>query len=223
MPQTLRIRLVGAQQSWGTRSRFENRDTEDAPTKSGVVGLLAAALGRAREEPVTDLARLRMGVRVDRPGTRMTDYHTALQVVSSEGKLNPGKDTVVSKRDYLADAAFLVGLEAEDLKTLQALQAALEQPRWPLFLGRRAFPPSLPVPFLTDDEPQPICDMSLEEVLVTTPPVVNVDESKFVTYLIEHQDGEQEWMDQPTSDFKTRSFRPRRVKVVSAPRGVRWF
>lgn len=65
---TLLIRLQGPLQSWGTRSRFDHRDTWPYPTKSGVVGLLAAALGRDRREDVSDLAALRMGVRVDRKG-----------------------------------------------------------------------------------------------------------------------------------------------------------
>src|SRR5690554_858091 len=118
MKATLLIRLVGPQQSWGTSSRFDYRDTELAPTKSGVVGLLAAALGRSRDEDVTDLAGLVMGVRADRPGVPMIDYHTALDVVLSNGK--PG-DTVLSRRTYLADAAFLVGLESEDPEFLQVL------------------------------------------------------------------------------------------------------
>jgi len=223
MPHTLRIRLVGPLQSWGTRSRFDNRDTEEAPSKSGVVGLLASALGRSREESVADLADLRMGVRIDRPGTRMTDYHTALNVVSSEGKLNPGRDTVVSQRDYLADAAFLVGLEGEDPQLLLKLQSALQDPHWPLFLGRKAFPPSLPVAFSAEHDPSAMCEASLEEALVATPPVVDVDLKKPVTYLVERADGEQEWMDQPASDFRSRSFRLRRVKVVTAPWGERWF
>ena len=73
---TLLIRLQGPLQSWGTRSRFDHRDTWPYPTKSGVVGLLAAALGRDRREDVSDLAALRMGVRVDRKGVLKVDYQT---------------------------------------------------------------------------------------------------------------------------------------------------
>ena len=66
---TLLIRLAGPMQSWGTQGRFDVRDTEREPSKSGVVGLLCAALGRDRSEPLDDLASLRMGVRVG-PGGR---------------------------------------------------------------------------------------------------------------------------------------------------------
>src|SRR5260370_17357943 len=74
---TLLLRLAAPMQSWGTQSRFVVRDTGLEPSKSGVIGLLCAALGRPREAPMEDLARLRMGVRVDRGGVMQTDYHTA--------------------------------------------------------------------------------------------------------------------------------------------------
>jgi CRISPR system Cascade subunit CasD len=54
------------------------------------------------------------------------------------------KDTEVSTRYYLADAAFLVGLEG-DKALLTEIHAALKDPHWMLFLGRKACPPSLPV------------------------------------------------------------------------------
>lgn len=148
---TLLLRLAGPLQSWGTQSRFTVRDTGLEPSKSGVVGLLCAALGRPRSEPVDDLARLRFGVRVDREGVLRSDYHTAggvhrrgetYGVVTADGK--PGR-TVVSWRYYLADASFLVGLEGEDRGLLERLDAALAAPRWPLFLGRKAFVPAVPV------------------------------------------------------------------------------
>ena len=69
---TLLLRLVGPMQSWGTTSRFDERDTGKEPSKSGVIGLLAAALGIDRENWVdlAPLTRLRMGVRHDRPARR---------------------------------------------------------------------------------------------------------------------------------------------------------
>lgn len=142
---TLLMRLAGPMQSWGTTSRFDERDTQLEPSKSGVVGLLCAALGRDRAEPVDDVARLRMGVRVDREGLLMRDYQTATGVlVAATAKPDLGR-TVVSPRFYLSDAAFLVGLEGEDEALLRQLHAALQAPRWPLALGRKAFAPSEPL------------------------------------------------------------------------------
>lgn len=148
---TLLLRLSGPMQSWGTQSRFSHRDTGREPSKSGVVGLLCAALGRPRSEPVDDLAALRMGIRVEADGRFETDFQTAggahrrgerYGVVRASG--SPG-ETVISQRHYLADAAFLVGLEGDDLALLHRLDAALARPIWPLCLGRKAFVPGQPV------------------------------------------------------------------------------
>ncbi len=139
----LLLRLAGPMQSWGTDSRFSHRDTRAEPSRSGVVGLLCAALGRPRWAPVEDLAGLSMGVRVDRPGRLARDFHTAREVVRAD---NSGRqDTVTSNRFYLADADFLVGLEGER-GLLGELDAALRRPAWPLYLGRKSFVPGRPIP-----------------------------------------------------------------------------
>ncbi len=127
---TLLLRLAGPLQSWGVDSKFERRGTENIPTKSGLIGLLAAALGRRRSESVTDLHQLRFGVRVDREGSLLRDYHTAKNQ----------KTAYVTQRYYLSDAIFLAGLEGS-LELLKAIEHALQRPAYPLFLGRRSCPP----------------------------------------------------------------------------------
>ncbi|WP_229117654.1 type I-E CRISPR-associated protein Cas5/CasD [Enemella evansiae] len=126
------LRLAGPLQSWGDGSRFQYRNSRRAPTKSGVLGLLAAAQGRRRTDSIEDLLNLRFGVRVDQPGVVMTDYQTA----HTRG---PDKAPVVSYRQYLADAAFVAGVEAEPT-VVETLAAAVRRPRFPLFLGRRSCP-----------------------------------------------------------------------------------
>ncbi|ULD39031.1 type I-E CRISPR-associated protein Cas5/CasD [Rhodococcus qingshengii] len=74
---TVTFRLAGPQQAWSTRERNAHRPTQDHPTKSGIVGLVANALGRDRADDITDLAALQLGVRADRPGIIESDYHTA--------------------------------------------------------------------------------------------------------------------------------------------------
>ena len=85
---TLLLRLVGPMQSWGTTSRFDHRDTGKEPSKSGIVGLLAAALGIGRENwtDLEPLSRLAMGVRHDRAGVPKRDYQTAKDIISADGK-----------------------------------------------------------------------------------------------------------------------------------------
>ena len=149
---TLLLRLEGPLQSWGYRSRFSDRDTGTEPTKSGVVGLLCCALGRDRAKDPTDLAALRMHVRVDREGRLLRDFHTAgggtfrgckdYYAPASSGK--KGEHPIVTERHYLQDASFLVALEG-DGDLLMKLDEALQDPVWPLALGRRSCPPSLHV------------------------------------------------------------------------------
>ena len=139
---TLLLRLAGPMQSWGVQSRFGIRDTGLEPSKSGVIGLLCAAMGRPRNASVEYLAALKMGVRVDQPGSLEVDYHTAQNVRKASGGI---KDTELSSRYYLAGAIFLVGLESEDLVLLDELHATLRAPHWLIYLGRKAFVPSPPV------------------------------------------------------------------------------
>jgi len=130
--KTLFVRCEGPLQSWGERSRWRQRDTAPEPTKSGIVGLLGCALGEGNDEGLRLLSlNLRMGVRCDRPGRLLRDFHTVVA------------KTVVSNRFYLADASFLVALQG-DGPLLDRLEGALRDPVWPIFLGRKACVPSLP-------------------------------------------------------------------------------
>ena len=76
---TLLLRLAGPLQSWGDSSRFTRRETRAEPTKSGVLGLLAAAQGRRRTDPILDLAALRFGVRIDQPGRLPAAFQPAIR------------------------------------------------------------------------------------------------------------------------------------------------
>lgn len=140
---TLLLRLAAPLQSWGADSKFETRKTNREPTKSGVVGLLAAALGLRRDD-TAGLARLnglRFAVRADREGSLLVDFHTAIR----EEDRQKGKGPYVTYRHYLQDAVFLVGVESDDAALLQELETALHRPAYPLYLGRRSCPPTLPV------------------------------------------------------------------------------
>lgn len=157
----LLLRLAAPLQSWGERSHFNERDTAAFPTRSGVLGLLAAALGRHRGEPIDDLVRLSLTVRVDRPGVVLRDLHTVggglpakQTVTTAEGKKRGGDTgTLLTHRYYLADAAFTAAVtipadtdtNGAQRELLDRCAHALRSPQWPLFLGRRACPPEGPV------------------------------------------------------------------------------
>ena len=133
----LLLRIAGPLQAWGVRSRFTVRSTELAPTRSGIIGMVAAAVGRRRTDPIEDLLALRFGVRKDQPGRVIRDFHTARTL--------DGKESMpLSNRYYLADAVFLAGIEG-DRPLLEGIDEALQHPAFPLYLGRRSCPPTHPV------------------------------------------------------------------------------
>ncbi len=211
MPHTLLLRFAAPLQSWGVSSRFSLRDTGKEPSKSGVIGLLCAALGLARDEANTnnpqfaELLTLLMGVRVNREGVLQKDYHTAQNIAKADGGT---KETELSTRHYLADADFLVGLESENLQLLQTLQAALERPCWQLFLGRKAFVPAVPIHFPNGLQTGLALREALQEVVLTD----FVVEAKDLRIIIEDAGGTETRHDVPLC-FATRRFLPRRVKT----------
>jgi CRISPR system Cascade subunit CasD len=195
-------------QSWGTTSRFDERDSQLEPSKSGVLGLICAALGRDRAEPVEDLAKLRMGARVDREGLLMRDYQTATGVMTAAGKVDLDR-TVVSPRYYLSDAAFLVGLEGPDRDLLERAHAALHAPIWPLALGRKGFPPALPV-WLADG----LREESLRDALLAYPRIAqprHEHRDHPLRFVFEHESAGSVRLDQPVAPFSQRRFGPRYV------------
>ncbi|NEG89753.1 type I-E CRISPR-associated protein Cas5/CasD [Bifidobacterium aerophilum] len=151
MPVLL-MRLAAPMQSWGASSRFTRRETEMMPTKSGVIGMLAAALGIGRDEPLTRFAGLRFGVRVDQPGTVMSDFHTAEDLKNERPGSSKKEMLPLSVRYYLQDAVFLVGVESRDGNELERYRRALASPYYPIFLGRRSCPPDGPIQTWMSDE-----------------------------------------------------------------------
>lgn len=236
---TLLLRLVGPMQSWGTTSRFDQRDTGKEPSKSGVVGLLAAALGIDREEwtDLEPLTHFLMGVRHDRPGTPKYDYQTIGQgtdeVIGSDGRvqvrsrmiLANGKyssgehlgEGIQSYRHYLADAAFLVGLECPDRALLEKIHKALTNPVWPLALGRKSYVPSESI-WIEDG----LQDSSLRDTLMRWPWIAT--QRKWETapdrllMSLDSQDGSGVLkMDQLLSSFAERRFGSRFVSSEWIP------
>lgn len=205
---TLLIRLIAPMQSWGVQSHYTMRETGLEPSKSGVIGLLCAALGRPRDAALDDLATLCMGVRVDREGTLRSDYHIVQNVLDSDGK--KVRESVVTTRYYLADAAFLVGLEGER-SLLKKLQHALQHPVWAIFFGRKAFMPAMPV-WLNDGVQE---EKPLEQALREYGWIVRWREDtapQSVRLVLESADGSQIRPDVPIS-FAERRFSSRRVLV----------
>lgn len=166
MPRFLILRLEGQMQAWGTHTYEDFRPSNLYPTRSGLLGLLAACLGIERRDlPAQSqlAASVEFSVRIDnqvmrldkekptkKPGMKLPDFHTVMNARKVDGSAN--KFPVVSRREYLYDAAFTVavGERPGAHYTLDHLTDALRRPCYTPTLGRRACPPTRP---LLDGEP----------------------------------------------------------------------
>lgn len=150
----LALRLEGPLQAWGSASQYNRRLTDVLPSRSAVTGMLCAALGldRGSQEEGTflrEMADVRMlAVAVPRrqggralPVRRLEDYHTVQDTAKADGGL---KDCHITRRQYLLDAAFRVFLSGRRA-LLEELGAALQDPVWGLWLGRKSCIPTAPV------------------------------------------------------------------------------
>ncbi|TGD17582.1 type I-E CRISPR-associated protein Cas5/CasD [Levilactobacillus suantsaiihabitans] len=132
--KTLTIKLTAPLQSYGNEASFARRTTNDYPTKSAVVGMVAAALGyRRNDQRILTLNQLSFAVRIDQVGRQLTDFQTV------EWKKDTRK---ITYRDYLQDAVFVVALGHEDDAVIDNIKFALKHPRFQLFLGRRSNAPA---------------------------------------------------------------------------------
>lgn len=212
---TIVIRLDGPLQSWGDASVFTYRASLDHPTKSGVIGIISAALGRDRDHDPTDLAACDFAVRIDQPGPLLTDYHTAGTSgwINCDGAVTTGEPKI-SEREYLQDAVFTAALTVADHILAEQIAEALQSPVWPLYLGRKSCPPSAPLYIHTDttaDTPFDALSTVAYQGHRKHPPA---------TLIIVHSDpnGPETLTDQPVSYGNlTRSYLPRTVTRTPVP------
>ncbi|MFF4509085.1 type I-E CRISPR-associated protein Cas5/CasD [Streptomyces sp. NPDC001401] len=194
----LLLRLAGPLQSWGERSAFTpDRDTAPFPTRSALTGMFAAAEGIHRHDTAAleHYRALEFTVRVDRPGTRLVDYHTVgggqpkEKTAATSGGSNKGA-AVITRRHYLADAVFGIAVTGPH-DTLTRIADALHQPHWSPYLGRRSCVPDEPL-LLRTQAADPVDDLMHHVPLSpdTTRPAPRED-SIPVTFLWEHPPAHQ--------------------------------
>ena len=199
-------------QSWGYQSRFDRRMSLSYPTRSGIVGMLCAAMGYDRHD-LTNLkqfADVEMSTHVFQSGGQLIDFHTVgggwdkeihaqCVVPKADGT---ARDPVVTYREYLQWAKFGVVLAGER-KLLEKMAAALMNPKWGIWLGRKSCIPASPVyQGLHDSHEDALCQ--LEE---------HVGKVKLIIREVkEFAEGTDTIMDVPI-DFARREFVPRRVCV----------
>ncbi len=151
----LTLRCVAPFQAWSCNGNFGNRTVSDKPTKSGIVGMIAGAMGRVRGSDVSDLVGLVMGVRIDKPSvSTLIDYQSATGVKKDENW--------IACKHYLQDATFTVYLAHDDKAFLEEIVNALTHPVFPVYFGRRVCIPTRPIVM-------GITDADIQEVMKTTP------------------------------------------------------
>ena len=135
MMKTLTVNLTGLLQSYGNEATFERRTTYHYPSKSAVIGMIAAGLGYRRDDQrIESLNKLGIAVRIDQRGKIMTDFHTV--------RPQNAKNSKLTYRDYLQDAVFVVAIGSGDDNLIGQIKYALRHPKFQLFLGRRANVPA---------------------------------------------------------------------------------
>jgi len=164
MQAFLLFQLYGPLQAWGEIAVGEVRDTRGVPTRSGILGLLAAALGirRHEEERLQELENsYGLALRIDASGALLRDYHsiqtpkppkkrqlfTRAEELQAE-RFGGSLSTILSRRDYLTDARFVACIwQRTDNAphSMEELAAALKHPCFTLCLGRKSCPPALPL------------------------------------------------------------------------------
>lgn len=161
MTDFLLLTLYAPLTSWGDIAVGEFRGSWDRPSRSAVLGLVAAALGIDREDQAGHDALdsgYGLAVRADVAGAPLVDYHTAQTVdASTVKKRRPAtraelldvrdRQTILSRRTYRQDALATAALwaRAEARWPLTAIQAALRHPRYVLYAGRKANAFGLPL------------------------------------------------------------------------------
>lgn len=159
--KTLLLKFAGPLQSWGVGSHFEKRHTGRYPSKSAVLGILAACLGyrRDEDEKIRKLNELQFAVRIDQPGHILRDYQTAHKykengkfkgtyktdcyypvIDKQDGFVYQLDRTYVTERYYLEDAVFVAAIGSRDDTWIDQIEDALKNPYFQPYLGRRSLP-----------------------------------------------------------------------------------
>jgi len=225
---TLPLLLAGPIQSWGHQSQFTRRGTLAFPTQSGIVGLLAAAMGIDRNAPdhderIAELSALRILVarlspnRGKKAAPVLDDYHTVMNARTASGGI---KNTELTRRHYLQDHAFIALVQGKP-GILSTLADSLRNPRWGPWLGRRTCIPSYPV---VPPEDLPANDAQTAWNIVTDrlarfpaneSPPSNWKECAHVVSASDFDSGTDTWLDLPASFAPgTRRYHSRRVQIV---------
>lgn len=168
MAKYLILTLQGPMQAWGRSSYFDYRTSETLPTKSGIIGLISAAMGIPREdrERIERLNTIHMAAICMKGGASSTDFHTVgagydnlpekeriLHQLPTADRGQPSKRSkspkiphkvAVTYREYLYDYRFEVILWG-DSSLIEECAKAMCDGVWGGTLGRKNCLPTRPI------------------------------------------------------------------------------
>ncbi|MDD7305341.1 MAG: type I-E CRISPR-associated protein Cas5/CasD [Peptoniphilaceae bacterium] len=132
---TILLKFASPLQSWGTNSHFNIRHTDLHPSKSALIGMLAAAFGykRDQDKEIQELNKIDFALRVDQIGAVTKDFQVARHEYNK-------KNVYLTDRYYLEDSIFLVAIGSNDEDLMEKIEYALKNPYYQLFLGRKSVP-----------------------------------------------------------------------------------
>lgn len=218
-------------QAWGASSRFTRRDTLPHPTKSGILGMMAAAMGidkfaDAEAKKLAPLQALRLCTyavpKLNRwkkplPVGRLQDFHTIGGGYDKKHILHVPKrasgthnlNTVITRRDYLTDARFLVTLSGKE-QILQDIATAIQTPIWGTWLGRKCCIPATPIQPTIDTDRNRAAQLIFEKAKIPFQALENYDR-----YLEKDSPESFLQLDQPVA-YATREYQSRPVRHLLA-------
>ncbi len=204
-------------QAWGISSRFERRGTALHPSKSAVIGMIAAAMGIDKYDPtepaqIVELAELNiMMITLPKknPMRRIEDFHTTEGTLRADGSHN--KNCVVSRREYLVDARFGVLIKGEN-ELLHRIASALQNPIWGIWLGRKSCIPALPV-FVGHEGDEAIIWRKLLSYAKIAEDS-SLDEFNRIEEVKEFSEGNDSVRDTPITFSRPAAYRPRRIRSI---------
>jgi len=215
--QSLLLYLDAPMQAWGYSSRFNRRTSASWPVKSGVVGMLCAALGIERDDEtgIAQIAALSMTVyTLQNSGQRLTDYHTVgggydpkTHRQNMSNKAGGGSpDTVLTDREYLLDCKFGIILSGSP-EVIEHCAEALQNPKWGVWFGRKCCVPAARIfegTFETEDQAKERLMELAQQLELGIKPWRTVKEAK--TF----EKGTDSLMDIPVN-FASRTYQTRRI------------
>lgn len=150
--KTATIRLTAPLQSYGNQASFNQRTSDNYPSKSAVIGIIAAALGYRRDDArILQLNNLLFAVRIEQSGNMMTEFQTVEYQKSSTKTARK-----LTYREFIQDAVFMVAIGSGNDHEIEKIVSALKHPKFQLYLGRRSNPPAGPLMIETYDEENPL-------------------------------------------------------------------